>query len=144
MSGYHSPITAIQDSIDRRFEIARVREQNRKVKDVELAHFKNVVISRLGTDPDVARVISTWKSGKDPVNCKMQILCSKDWSVQQRTDIEEMFISFKHLNDDIWNAERKYGSNPRVRALIDNVRKSDDIRVIPFERSLEKIIKEEF
>ena len=133
MSGYRSPIDAIMDSIEREQEILMRREQNRKKKEVEFAHFKNVVVLRLGSDPAVCRVISTWRSGKDPINCKLQILGAKDWSLQQRTDIEAMYTSFKHLNVEIWDAEEKYGKNLRVRLLIVRTRKSDDVRVIPFE-----------
>ena len=143
ISKYRNPIDAIQDSITRRFEIAQVREQNRRIKDVEFTHFKNVVSSRLGSDPVVARVISTWRAGKDPAYCQIQIINCKNWSAQEMTDIQMLYVSFKHFNEEIWDVERKYGNNPRVRALIDSVRKGDDFRVVPFEIKLQKIIKEE-
>ncbi len=140
LSGYHSPIDAIRDSIDRNIEGALVRERNRQRKDVEFGHFKNVVVSRLGSDPAVAKVISTWRPGKEPVNCVMQILNVKNWSQQQRTDINAMYISFKHLNEEILDAERKYGQNPQVRVFIDSIRKGDDIRPLAFERKLQRIL----
>ena len=141
LSGYHSPIDAIRDSNDRSFEIARVREQNRKNKDVELTHFKNVITARLGSDPAVARVISTWRSGKDPVNCKMQILGAKSWTMQEQADIEALFRSFKVINTKIWDVEKEFGSNPRVHLLIEKIRNSEDVRVVPFERELNRILK---
>ena len=143
MSGYWTSINDVLDCIDRRYESARKKALTQRKKDREFIHFKNVIVSRLGSDPAVANVVRTWRTGKDPVNCKIQILGSKNWTIQQRTDIEQLYISFKRLNSELLDAEKKYGMNPRVLALIDSVRASSDVRLVPFEKSLQRILNKE-
>ena len=138
---YNHPIDAIQDSIERNQEIAHLKAISRDKKEVEFVHFKNIVMSRLGNDPAVVRVVNTWRQGKDPAYCEIQIINAKNWSKQELADIENLYNSFKIINEELWDAERKYGSNPEVRALIDTWRRSSDVRTIPFERKLSKILK---
>ena len=137
---HYNPIDAIEDSIKRRKEIAAIQQSDRIKREVEFLHFKNVVSSRLGNDPVVAQVISTWRVGKEPAYCEVQIENAKEWSRQELTDIENLYASFKVINEHIWEAEKKYGSNPKVRALIDEVRRSSDVRAVAFDRMLQNII----
>ena len=141
MSRYPSVIESIYDSIEVRAKRAQIRLQNAKKAEIETQHFKNVVVSRLGSNPKCAEVISKWGKTKPPVYCKIQLLNCNDWTKQEETDIEELYISFKALNEYIWDVEKRYGRNPEVKALISNIRNSSDVRLLPFQIGLKRILE---
>ncbi len=140
MTRYINPIDAIQDSIARNQEIFRVRANKKRIRQVEFNHFKRIIIARLGSDPVVSQVVSTWQKDKEPAYCEVQLLGAKEWSKQEQTDIENLYKSFKLINASLWEAEKKYGDNPEVQALISEVRSSSDVRIVPFELRLMKIV----
>ena len=148
---FYSRIDADRDCIERNEQIARIRAENLQRGLVEFHHFLNVCKVRFAGDKQILPIITAWESQtkknsrfyKDPAYCKIQILYGKRWSEQETTDIEMMYNAFRSLNQSIWSAQEQYGENPKVGEFIAGVRKGSDIRVIPFQYGLQRIIKEE-
>ena len=148
---FYSRIDADRDCIERNEQIARIRADNLQRGLVEFHHFLNVCKVRFAGDKQILPIILSWEKQikknsrfcKDPAYCKIQILYGKSWSQQEITDIEMMYTAFRSLNQTIWRAQAQYGENPKVVEFIAGIRKGSDIRTLPFEYGLQRIIHEE-
>ncbi len=147
MFRYKNPIDGIEDSMAREQQIQNSLKEKNLRKKVESRHFYNVCKLRFQDDSQVMAKVETWVPKKnifkEVISCKQQILYAREWSEQQRTDIEAMYNAFSAFNEYLWEVQRRYSNMPQVLKLINEVRNSADLRIVPFQIQLGKIVGKE-